>query len=87
MQERNDVKMKPTATEITSWQPYKEIIYMCSCCNQDFRMFGSKEKFCHTCGTEVDWNGVMTHLPESFNKNDYEGEKELIRAINEKQLI
>jgi len=35
----------------------------------------------------VDWNGVMTHLPESFNKNDYAGEKELIRAINAKQFI
>lgn len=80
------MKMKPTATEITSWQSYREIIYKCSNCGQDFRMFGNKEHFCHTCGTEVDWENVIIQLPEPFDKNDYDGEKDLIAYINKKQL-
>lgn len=80
------MKMKPTAIGITSWQPYKEIIYKCSNCGQDFRMFGNKEHFCHTCGMEVDWKNVMIQLPEPFDKNDYDGEKSLIADINKSQL-
>lgn len=80
------MKMKPTAIEITSWQPYKEVIYKCSNCGQDFRIFGNKEHYCHTCGTEVDWKNVMIQLPKSFDKNDYDGEKSLIADINKSQL-
>lgn len=79
-------KMKPTAVEITSWHPYKEVIYKCSNCGQDFRMFGDKEHYCHTCGVEVDWHNVIKQLPKPFNKNDYEGEKALIADINKSQL-
>lgn len=80
-------KMKPTAIAITSWHPYKEIIYKCSCCSQNFRILGNTEKFCHNCGTEVDWDNVMTHLPEPFtNKDNYEEEQALIYNINKKQL-
>lgn len=78
--------MKPTAVEITSWSPYRKIIYQCSNCGQDFRMFGTKERYCHHCGTKVSWNKVMTELPESFDKNDYKGEKALIHNLNKKQL-
>lgn len=78
--------LKPTATEITSWQPYKKVFYKCSNCGQDFRMFGNKEHYCHNCGTEVDWSNILTSLPQPFNKNDYNREKELISEINKKQL-
>lgn len=80
------MKMKPTAIEIISWQPYKKVIYKCSNCGHDFRIFGDKEKFCHNCGVEVDWHGIIKQLPDSFDKNDYVGEKELIAYINKKQL-
>lgn len=80
------MKMKPTAIGITSWQPYKEVIYKCSNCGQDFRMFGNKEHFCHTCGMEVDWKNVMIQLPKPFDKNDYDDEKSLIADINKSQL-
>ena len=79
-------KMKPTAIGITDWQPYKEIIYKCSNCGQSFRMFGDRERFCHTCGVEVDWQDVIKRLPEPFDKNDYDGEKALIADINKCQL-
>ena len=75
-------KIAPTAVEITSWHPYKEIIYKCSNCGQDFRIFGTKERFCHNCGKKVDWDGVPTTLKEPFNKNNAKEEKKLIQAIN-----
>lgn len=80
------VKMKPIAIGITDWPPYKEIIYKCSNCGQDFRMFGDRERFCHTCGIEVDWQNVIKRLPEPFDKNNYDGEKALIDDINKSQL-
>lgn len=86
MAKRENRKMKPTAIAITDWQPYKEVIYKCSKCGQSFRMLGDKERFCHTCGTEVDWNGVIKNLPKPFNKDDYDGEQKLIADINKKQL-
>ena len=82
-----NIMMKPTATAITSWHPYKEVIYACSACGQSFSMFGDKEKYCHTCGTKVDWQNIMTNLPEPFDKTgDYEAEQLLIKSINQKQL-
>lgn len=80
------MKMKPTAIEITSWRPYKKVIYQCSNCGQDFRMFGDKEHYCHNCGVEVDWDNVIKQLPEPFDKNDYDSEKALIADINKHQL-
>lgn len=78
--------MKPTAIEITSWAPYKEVIYKCSKCGCDFRFFGTNELYCHHCGTKVDWKGILTKLPQSFDKNDYKGEEMLIAEINKRQL-
>ena len=78
--------MKPIATEISSWHPYKKVIYKCANCEQDFRIFGFMEKYCHNCGTKVDWDDVIIELPEPFNKNaldDYNEEKALVGKINE----
>lgn len=78
--------MKPIATEISSWYPYQKVIYKCANCEQDFRIFGFKEIYCHNCGTKVDWDDVIIELPEPFNKNafgDYDGEKALVDKINE----
>lgn len=75
---------KPIATEITSWHPYKEILYKCPMCGADFRFFGNKEKFCNNCGEQIDWD-VLLQLDESFDKNNYEAEKNFIFELNMKQ--
>lgn len=80
------MKIKPTAIEITSWSPYRKVIYKCSNCGQDFRMFENRELYCHKCGMEVDWSNILTLLPQPFDKNDYDGEKKLISEINRRQL-
>lgn len=80
------MKLKPTAIEISSWPPCREIIYQCTKCKQDFRTFGERQRFCHICGTEVDWDGILLRLPKSFNKDDLDGERKLIKKINKQQL-
>lgn len=74
---------KPVATEITSWQPYKEILYNCPNCKTSFRFFGAKEKYCHNCGIEIDW-AVKLELDEPMK--DREQEKYLISEINTIQI-
>lgn len=81
------LRMKPTAIGITDWYPYKEVVYKCSNCGQDFRMLGDRERFCHTCGTQVDWKNVIRRLPKPFTKTgDLKAEKELVAKINRDQL-
>ena len=75
--------LKPIATEISSWQPYKEIIYSCPVCRTSFRYFGPKEKFCHNCGVKIDWD-VLLALKEPF-EGDYEKQKLFIAELNRKQ--
>lgn len=79
-------KTTPIATDISGWAPYREIIYRCGHCGQSFHILGDKEKYCHTCGTEVNWANVMTMLPEPFTKqDDYESKQKLLERINTEQ--
>ena len=73
------MKKKPVAETISDWNP-KKIFYKCAVCGQSFRMFETKEKFCHNCGTEVDWNNVITSLEAPFT-GDYEEMKELLKYV------
>ena len=75
---------KPIAIEISSWQPYKKIFYMCPECGTDFRYYGEKEKYCHNCGLKINWN-VKLELEKSFNKNNYEEEKTFLYELNYRQ--
>ena len=47
-----------------------EIIYECPNCGTSFGFYSNQEKFCHNCGTEINWKDVPTHCPESI-KNKY----------------
>lgn len=75
-------KIKPIAYRISKWGSCTEIIYRCPKCKTSFAILGSKEKFCHNCGTEIDWN-VYATLKESFISDDYELEKKLLTYINQ----
>lgn len=39
-----------------------EIIYRCPVCGTQFNIFGNKEKFCHSCGLQIDWEGVPKYI-------------------------
>ena len=39
-----------------------EIIYRCPVCETQFNIFGNKEKFCHSCGLQIDWEGVPKYI-------------------------
>lgn len=73
------MKKKPVAETISDWG-HQKILYKCAVCGQSFRMFGTKEKFCHNCGTEVDWDNVITSLKIPFMGN-YEEMKELLKYV------
>ena len=50
------IKKKPIPYQLSQWDSRTEIFYKCPDCGQDFRFFGSKEKFCHDCGCAIDWS-------------------------------
>ena len=75
--------MKPIARSISDWSPNKEIQFKCRNCGQSFAFYRKKEKYCHNCGTKVDWENIPIRLKESFISNSIEEEKELIQKINQ----
>ena len=70
--------MIPVAISISDWNR-KEIIYACPKCKTDFRIFGDYEKFCHNCGTKIDWEHTPRLLSESISE---EMEEEFIAKWN-----
>ena len=55
-----------------------EIIYRCPVCGTQFNVFGNKEKFCHNCGCQIDWEGVPKYISKEqkqtldFARKQYE---------------
>ena len=68
--------MRPEAYDIQGWVS-REVVYRCPKCKTSFRLLGAKEKFCHNCGTPMDWTGLARYLPEA-TKN----KKETLKQIN-----
>lgn len=52
-------KNKPLPARLNRQFSQVEIIYRCPCCNTLFALYGYQEKFCHNCGTAIDWNVVI----------------------------
>ena len=61
---------RPYPQRISQWDNMDEIIYECPNCGTSFGFYSNHEKFCHNCGTEINWEGVPTHCPENI-KNMY----------------
>lgn len=76
------IAIKPVAESISSWPPYKAIIYKCAACGQSFSILGHRELYCHHCGTRVDWTGVPLYLKTAVDSNDINKEEKLIKQIN-----
>lgn len=69
--------MRPEAYDIQGWVS-REVLYRCPKCHADFRMLGSKEKFCHNCGEKMDWDGLNRYLSEPV-----ENRKKKLQEINQ----
>lgn len=87
--------MKPLAERIDSFVPRRKIIYRCFKCNSSFAILGDQTKFCHNCGTPIEWEDVKLRLDDDFstiwvkngtrqNIDDYE--KIFIDELNIEQL-
>lgn len=56
---------KPVFKDIPSCGRAPDIIYKCPECGTSFAFFREKERFCHNCGQEIDWEDVQLYcLPE-----------------------
>lgn len=76
--------LKPIVEDISQWVPCTEILYKCPKCDTSFRILGSNERFCHMCGQKIDWEGIPTHLAESYQESDdYNEHKKFIQRLNE----
>lgn len=56
------VNNKPIPIRISQWGLMTEIIYRCPECGTQFNIFGNKEKFCHSCGLQIDWESVPKYI-------------------------
>lgn len=61
---------RPYPTRISQWNNMDEIIYECPNCGVSFGFYSNQEKFCHNCGTEINWKYVPTHCSQRL-KNKY----------------
>ena len=58
----------PTPERVSQWSSMRKIIYSCPKCNTVFSFYGDLEKFCHNCGTEIDWSRVPQFCSEEFSE-------------------
>lgn len=80
------MKAKPIAERLSQWNNANEVIYSCPNCRCSFNIYGSKEKFCHNCGQEIDWNVILyanEYIKGQYhNSNSYDEKKAVISLIN-----
>ena len=85
---------KPILERLSQWGEATEVIYRCPNCETSFHYYGIKEKFCHECGTPINWN-VVVKVPKSlaniYHKSGFNRKKQLevlefIKEINKKDL-
>lgn len=77
--------MIATVNRISDWDSGTEIIYGCRKCKASFAILGHREKFCHGCGTKVEWKYMPTHLTKPLHELGIvtvEQKAEFIRMLN-----
>lgn len=52
---------RPIPNRLSDWGDRTEIIFQCPKCGQEFNIYGNQEKYCHSCGTKLEWEGLPTH--------------------------
>lgn len=69
---------KPTPARISQWDDQDRVLYNCPRCGTSFGIYCQDEKFCHSCGQAIEWNGVCIRV-NSHIKNRYHNELNIER--------
>lgn len=61
---------KPVISSFYITSPERmKVFYKCPVCETDFRLFESREHFCHNCGQKIDWK-VVTEIVELTSEEE-----------------
>lgn len=74
----------PVPERLSQWGTGTEIIYCCPNCNISFAILGCKEKFCHNCGTKINWNVPImasSEFASEYHNSNWDKQKEMIRIL------
>ena len=85
---------KPIPERLSQWGEATEVVYRCPNCETSFHYYGIKEKFCHECGTPINWNVVIKvskSIANIYHKTGFNRKKQLeilefIKETNEKDF-
>ena len=42
------------------------VIYECPNCHYDFNHYGHNENYCHHCGQQIEWTGMIEIIPDKI---------------------
>ena len=77
--------MRPMIETISNWGSGTEVLYQCRKCGTSFRFLSDHEKYCHNCGTSVDWDKVKRFLPQDvadfYHSLNFEKQKEMLSLL------
>lgn len=65
----------PIPFRISNWDNGDRILYKCPKCHASFQIFGNLEKYCHNCGTKIEWRFSPTFL-DTEEKAEYDSYQE-----------
>ncbi len=74
--------LKPVVEDINTWNTCKEILYKYPRCDISFRILGNREKFCHNCGQEINWNNIPKYLTEPYYEQDFKRRNKFLKDLN-----
>lgn len=77
--------MRPIVENISGWGGGTEVLYQCRKCRASFRILSDHEKYCHNCGTPVDWDKVKRFLPQDvadfYHSLEFKKQREMLRLL------
>lgn len=83
---RKEKIMRPLIKSISGWGSGTEVLYKCRKCGASFKILSDHEKYCHNCGTPVDWDKVKRFLPQDvadfYHSLSFSKQQEMLTLMN-----
>ena len=65
------IEGRPIPYALSQWDSGTEVFYRCPKCGCDFRLLGSRIKFCYECGEKINWQDCIKYAPKQI-KQEYD---------------